>query len=141
MLLILAISIISFFIIQGFKDPLYKHLSIATDYKITKFINNNGIIDVTLETLDEPDWIVEGNIQLETRIVFNSIKNFPRTRKELDELNEVTVRFVTKKTNKKISKITVSGARLIETAWSDIGNHQLVDNVDFYNYKEYIVEP
>jgi hypothetical protein len=140
MLLILAISIISFFIIQGFKDPLYKYLRTNMDYKITKFINNNGIIDVTLEVLDEFD-LTEAHIQLRARTVLDLIKRFPRTRKELDELNEVTVRFVTKKTNKQISKITVSGARLIETFWGDIGNHQLVDNVDFYNYKEYTVEP
>jgi hypothetical protein len=134
MLLILAISIISFFIIQGFKDPLYKYLSTTMDYKITNFTNNNGIIDVSLEVLDEFD-LTETHLQLRARIVLDLIKRFPRTRKELDELNEVTVRFVTKKTNKQISKITVSGARLIETAWSDIGNHQLVDNVDFYNYE------
>ncbi len=118
---------------QLIKDPLQKYVESATNFDINAFENKNGIIDITLETLDTPNWTREDFIQLETRIIYDAVKHFPT--EDINTFKNITVRFITEKTNREISKIAVSGDTLINRNWGEIENYQLEENVDSYYYK------
>jgi len=118
---------------QVMKDPLQKHVEEVTDFDIYAFENKNGIVDIALETLDTPHWTREDFIQLETRIIYDAVKHFPT--EDINTFKKITVRFVTEKTSREISKITISGDTLINKNWEEVENHQLESNVDSYFYE------
>lgn len=114
-------------------DPLQKHISKATSFDVVSFKNNNGSVDITLETLETPHWTREDFIQLETRIIYDAVKHFPS--QDIYTFKNITVRFVTEKTNREISQITVNRDTLMNKDWVEIENYQLENNVDSYYYK------
>jgi hypothetical protein len=118
---------------QVMKDPLQKYVEEVTDFDIYAFENKNGIVDIALETLDTPHWTREDFIQLETRIIYDAVKHFPT--EDISAFKYITVRFVTEKTSREISKISVSGDTLINKNWEEVENHQLESNVDSYFYE------
>lgn len=118
---------------QVMKDPLLKYIEEVTDFDIYAFENKSGIVDIALETLDTPQWTREDFIQLETRIIYNAVKHFPT--EDINAFKNITVRFVTEKTSREISKITISGDTLINKNWEEVENHQLESNVDSYFYE------
>lgn len=100
----------------GNDSPLYKHIDQSTDYDILFLEDTEGNVTLDLETLNEEHWTREELFQLETRKLLDSIKQF--SRQELNNFNNITIRFVTQKTKRVPYTISVNADTLMKNDWA-----------------------
>lgn len=116
------------------QSPLEAHIDKATDFDIVSLEDNQGDVTFDLETLDTEHWTREDFFRLETRILLDVIKHFPR--EDLSYFKKITIRGITEKTNRVFYTVSVSGDTLIQNNWAEMETFEVPKYVDNYSYSK-----
>jgi len=115
-------------------SPLYKHIDKSTDFDILSLEDNEGNVTLDLETLDTEHWTREDFFQLETRILLDAIKHFPR--QEQNYFKKITIRAITEKTERVFYTVSVNGDTLMKNDWTKIESFEVPYYAGDYYYSK-----
>ncbi len=131
-ILLLVVSCVVILVRLREKEPLAKSIEAELNYTVVSCIDENGEVEVVIDFHPQPD--PELYAQYCARLVLSSIKRFPRRANAFPE--EVTVRLYVKDTKQTILRVSVTGARLLETSWDTLLEDQIPDHVDYYYFND-----
>lgn len=120
---------------QSQEEKLHGYLDGHTSYKITSEFNN-GVLNIEIPMLDEEKtWNEDGElaVQLESLILLDAIKKFPR--EEINLFEEIDLHYITKETKKIVAEIHVKGSALMDTDWNSLDTNEVPKFVDYYTFK------
>lgn len=116
------------------ESPLYKYIDKSTDFDILLIQDNEGNVTIDLETLDEEHWTREDIFQLETRILLDAIKHF--LEQEQNDFKKITIRAITKKTERVFYTASVNGDTLMNHDWTKMESFEVPYYADYYYYSK-----
>lgn len=133
LLLLLVLVVLTFILLKKQADPLFTYIKESTDFTILDFKNLNGSISIDLGVIDDPAWLREDFIKLETKNLLRDFKQFPR--RDANEYKSVQIRFLTtSKLVREIATIKVSEQTLLRHNWATMDVYKVPESVDSYLY-------
>lgn len=133
-ILLLVVSCVVILVRLREKEPLAKSIEDELNYTIISCIDENGEIEIVVDFHPQPD--PELYAQYCARVILSSVKRFPRQASAFPE--EVTVRLYVKDTRQTILRVSVKGARLLETSWDKLLEDQIPSHVDYYYFNDQV---